>query len=241
MQQSLYVALSGQVARERRLETVAHNVSNINTPGFRAAGISFSAELARTGGVQTAFSWEGPDFISQRNGSLTKTDNPLDVATRGNAWFGIKTETGPAYTRDGRMRMAETGALETINGDAVLDAGGGPIILDTAAGAPQIAPDGMITQGGKQLAAIGLFALDPAARLSRSAGSSVVSSAAATAVLDFSVNGVAQGYIETSNVDPVLEMTKMISLSREYEAINTTIFQTESSLRDAIKTLAANS
>ncbi len=239
MQSSLYVSLSGQVARERRLATVAHNVANMNTAGFRATGIGFAAELGRTGDVVTAFASSGPEYISRRAGGVAKTDNALDLAVQGNGWFSVKNENGVAYTRDGRMRIAETGALETVTGSAVLDAGGAPIVLDPAAGAPQVAQDGMITQGGKQVSAIGLFEIDPGASLARAGGSAVVPSTAPAAILDFAKNGVLQGFVESSNVDPILEMTKMIALSREFEAINTSISLSETSLHEAIKTLAS--
>lgn len=241
MQSGIYVALSGQIARERRLATVAHNVANMNTPGFRATGIGFEAELGRTGDVKTAFASPGADFISRRAGALSKTDNALDVAVQGEGWFGMKIGDGVVYSRDGRMRLSETGALETITGGAMLDAGGAPIVLDAAGGAPQIAQDGMITQSGRQVGALGLFSLDPSAALTRAANSGVVPDKPAAAILDFSKNGVVQGYVENSNLDPVLEITKLISLSREFDAINTSVSLSESSLRDAIRTLAATS
>ena len=241
MQSGIYVSLSGQVARERRLATIAHNVSNMNTPGFRASGISFATELGKTGETQTSFVSPGVDFISRRAGGLIRTDNAFDIAVQGDGWFGVRSAEGVVYSRDGRMQLTETGALETVGGSAILDAGGAPIVLDPAAGAPQIAQDGMITQGGRQVGAIGLFAIDPDATLTRAANSAVMPDKPATAILDFSRNGVAQGYQENSNVDPVLEIAKLISLSREFEAINTSMSQSESSLRDAIRTLAVSS
>jgi flagellar basal-body rod protein FlgF len=126
MQSGLYVSLSGQVALQRRLETIASNVANMNTVGYRADGVTFATELARAGDSQVAFASAGPDFISRENGPLSKTDNPLDVAVQGDGWFAIQTPNGVAYTRDGRMRISETGALQTVNGFQVLDAGGAP-------------------------------------------------------------------------------------------------------------------
>ena len=64
-------------------------------------------------------------FISRQVGASVKTDNPFDVAIQGDGWMAIQTQSGIAYTRDGRMRMSESGALETLIGNPVLDAGGG--------------------------------------------------------------------------------------------------------------------
>jgi flagellar basal-body rod protein FlgF len=241
MQSGLYVSLSGQVALERRLDTIANNVANMNTVGYRADGVSFSAELARAGDDQVAFASTGAGFISRQTGPLTKTDNPLDVAVQGDGWFSIKTPTGVAYTRDGRMRMSDTGMLQTLNGYQVLDAGGAPITLDSDGGAPTISADGMITQDGKQIAAIGLFSVPDDARLTRTVNSGVISDKPATPILDFDANGVIQGTVEGSNVDPVMEMSKLISVTRAFDSVSSAMNQSEASLQDAIKTLGSSS
>ncbi len=85
MQSGLYVALSGQVALERRLQTIAANVANMNTVGYRADGVSFEAQMAKAGDSVVAFAGSGTDFISRQSGGITKTGNPLDVAVQGSA------------------------------------------------------------------------------------------------------------------------------------------------------------
>jgi flagellar basal-body rod protein FlgF len=240
MQSGLYVSLSGQVALQRRLETIASNVANMNTVGYRADGVTFATELARAGDSQVAFASAGPDFISRENGPLSKTDNPLDVAVQGDGWFAIQTPNGVAYTRDGRMRISETGALQTVNGFQVLDAGGAPIALDANAGPPTISADGMITQDSKQISAIGLFSIPNDARLTRTVNSGVIPNKPATPILDFTQNGVIQGTVEGSNVNPILEMSKLISVTRSFDSISNAMAQSESSLQDAIKTLGSS-
>ena len=137
------------------------------------------------------------------------------------------------------MRMSETGALQTLNGNAVLDAGGAPIMLNPAAGAPTISGDGMITQDGKQVGAIGLFAIDDDAKLTRAENSGVIPDKPATPILDFTRNGMLQGFVEGANVNPIEEMTKLIAVTRGFDGVNSQVSQTESSLQDAIKTLGA--
>ena len=241
MTTSLYVALSGQIVRERRLETIATNVANMNSVGYRATGVSFEARPAPASGGGATYVDSGTDFVSRRAGALTRTENPFDIAVNGDGWLGIKQSNGVAYTRDGRLKLSESGELQTVNGDSVLDVGGAPLTLDPNGGSVSIAADGMISQGGRQFGAVGLFLLAPDARLTRSANASVVPDKPASPVLDFTNNGIAQGYVESSNVDPILEMTKLISLSREFDDISATISQTENSLGDAIKTLLATS
>jgi flagellar basal-body rod protein FlgF len=237
MQSGLYVSLSGQVALERRLETIASNVANMNTVGYRADGVSFSAELAKAGDQQVAFASTGSGYISRVSGPLAKTGNPLDLAVQGDGWFAIQTPSGIAYTRDGRMQLAETGALQTVNGYQVLDAGGAPISLDTSAGPPNISADGMITQDGKQIAAVGLFSIPNDASLTHTVNSGVIANKPATPILDFTQNGVVQGSVEGSNVNPIMEMSKLISVTRAFDGINSAMAQSESSMQDAIKTL----
>jgi flagellar basal-body rod protein FlgF len=239
MRNSLYVALSAQISLERRLETIANNVANMNTAGYRAEGVSFAAEVARAGDASLSYVSPGTPFVSRQTGATVKTGDPLDVAVQGEGWIAIQTPSGIAYTRDGRMRMAETGALETLNGDAVLDAGGAPIMLNPAASAPNISSDGMITQNGAQVGAIGLYAIDADAKLTRAEGSSVIPDKPATPILDFTRNGLLQGFVENANVDPIEEMTKLIAVTRAFDSVSSQVAQTESSLQDAIKTLGA--
>jgi flagellar basal-body rod protein FlgF len=240
MQNGLYVSLSAQVALERRLETIADKVANMNTVGYRATGVSFESLIAKAGDARLGYASSGSDFISRRLGGLIKTDNTLDFAVQGDGWFGIQTPQGTAYTRDGRVQIDESGTLRTMSGDPLLDAGGAPILVDSAAGPLNVSADGMITQNGRQVGAIGLFAIDPTANLKRAENSSVVPDKPATPVLDFTRDGVVQGAVEGSNVDPVREMTRLIEVTRAFDGVAAETSQSETSLQDAIKALGAS-
>jgi flagellar basal-body rod protein FlgF len=159
---------------------------------------------------------------------------------QGDGWFGIQTPRGPAYTRDGRARIDESGTLRTLNGDAILDAGGAPILVDGAAGPLTVSADGMITQNGRQVGAIGLFAIDPGASLIRAENSGVVPDKPPTAILEFTRDGVVQGAVESSNVDPVREMTRLIDVTRAFDGVAAEASQSETSLQEAIKTLGSS-
>ena len=238
---SMYVTLSAQVALERKLDTIAQNVANLGTVGYRADEIKFEEELSKAASDSTAFVSSGDTYISRRAGALTKTDNALDVAVQGDGWFGIQTPSGVVYTRDGRMRLLETGELQTLNGYAILDVGRAPITLDPTAGPPIIARDGMIMQAGQQLGAIGLFHIDPATKLERFENSGVVPQGPAEEVLDFSTNGVVQGFVEEANVNPIMEISRLIEVSRAFEAVSAAIEKSEATSTNSIKTLGATS
>jgi len=242
MQSALYVALSAQVAMEKRLNTVANNVANVNTGGFRADEVKFEEIMSTTAKEAVSFASSGQNFISRRSGPMNKTDNPLDVAIQGDGWFAFSAPNGAiAYTRDGRMKMTENGELQTLNGYPILDAGGAPIALDPRAGSPVIGRDGMIMQGDDQVGQIGLFNLNQGAKLTRFDNSGVFANSPGVPVEDFNANSIHQGFSEGSNVNPLLELTKLISIQRSFESAATATAETESSLMDAIRTLGPSS
>lgn len=240
MQSSLYVGLSAQIALRNRLETIAHNVANSTTAGFRAENVRFDALVERAGNDLVAFASTGETFLSRLSGGLNKTDNPLDMAVGGEGFFAFRGPNGPVYTRDGRMIMTAQGQLVTVRGYPVLDAGGAPLQLDPNAGPPAISRDGMITQNGRQVGAVGLFAIDPKAKLLRFENSGVMPDRPATPVLEFAQNSIMQGFIENSNVNAVEEMSRLIAVQRAFESVTATLAASETSFSDAIKTLGSS-
>jgi flagellar basal-body rod protein FlgF len=163
----------------------------------------------------------------------------FDVAVEGDAWLGIQTPAGTVYTRDGRMRLSPTGELQTLSGYPVLDAGGTGMLLDPNAGPPRIGRDGTITQANRQVGAIGLFNIDSKANLRRYENSGVIPDRAATPVLDFSRTGMQQGFIENANVNAVMEMSRLINVTRAFEMVSASLAASEASLQEAIRQLGA--
>jgi flagellar basal-body rod protein FlgF len=240
MQSSLYVALSAQLSLQRRLDTIAHNVANSSTAGFRAEQVKFESLLSNTGADPVAFASAGQSYLSRASGEMVKTDNPLDVAVQGEAWLGISTPAGTVYTRDGRMKMAPTGELQSIDGYGYLDVGGSPIVVDPSQGPVTISRDGMVMQNKRQVGSIGLFQIDERAKLTRFENSGVIPDAAAQPVVDFIKTGVMQGFVERSNVNPVTEMSRLIMVTRTLEAVTMSLNTTESNLQDAVKSLGSS-
>jgi flagellar basal-body rod protein FlgF len=237
----MYVALSAQMSLQRRMETLANNVANASVAGFRGEQTKFESVLSDAATESVAFSSAGDSFINRSAGQLTRTDNPLDIAVQGDAWFAIQTPSGTVYTRDGRMQIGLGGELQSIDGHPMLDVGGSPIQVDPNAGPLQIAGDGMITQNNRQIGAVGLFTIDQDAKLSRYENSGVIPDKPATPALDFTRVGVVQGHIEGSNVNPMWEMSQLIMVSRSYDAVSGSIDQSEDSLKEAIKALGPSS
>ena len=241
METSLYVGLSGQMAMERRLATIANNVANAGTTGFRAEGVHFSTVVSRTAPFVTAFATEGSAHVDPRGGGLIKTGNSLDVAIQGEGFMAIQTPQGTAYTRDGRMQMLATGDLVSLNGHPILDVSGSPITLDPSGGPAAINRDGSLQQSGRAIGAIGLFEADLSKGYRRYENSGFVPGSTPQPIEDFTRNGVVQGFIEESNVNPILEMTHLIAVQRAFEAMSSGMEQRDSTLRDTIQALGARS
>ena len=239
MQDSLYVALSSQIALEKRLSTIADNVANMGTVGFRATGVKFEDLVSGLGSNSVSFASSGSTFLSGATGSLQETGSPFDFAIQGDAWFAIETPAGMVMTRDGRFTMLETGELVTHQGFPVLDAGGAPLQLDPMNGPPDAGADGMLRQNGNIVGAIGLFTFNPGENFVRYGNSGIVPVGDPEPVVDRIDVGLAQGFLEDSNVNPVLEMSRLIVVQRAFESTAALIRDAETSLDDAVKSLGA--
>lgn len=240
MQTGLYVAVSSQMALEKRMNTLADNVANSSTVGFRSTEVKFNQLLGDTRPTKVSFVSEGQEFLNTNNGGLDRTGNQLDFAIKGDAWFQIDTPAGPALTRDGRFTLTETGDLVTLRGYPVLDAGGAPIRLNAQANEIKVGADGAIQQNGTPVAALGLYEANFANGFSRYDNSAVIPNAEPEPVVDRFDVGVMQGYVEESNVNPVQEMSQLIMVSRAFENITSLMRDSEGSLDEAIKTLGGS-
>lgn len=241
MQSSLYVALSSQIALSRQLETIAGNVANSPTTGFRADQVVFHTLVSHTPSGDVAFASRGGTFVSRATGEIVRTDGALDIAVKGHGWLAVETSNGRAYTRDGRLSMAADGTVRTAAGHALLDTGGTPMQLLPSGGPVQIADDGSVRQGGRTAGVIGLFDIDPQAKVTRIDPSTVTTDAATAAPADGKKSSIVQGYLERTNANPILEMSKLITVQRSFEAISAAVSSTESTLHEAIRTLGGSS
>lgn len=241
MQPSLYVSLSGQMSLMRRLETLAHNVANVNTAGFRAEEIKFEQLVSPKTDTPTAFVTARETYINRQGGEMVRTENPLDIAVQGDAWLAFQGPNGLVYTRDGRMTMTAEGELRTLNGYPLVDVGGAPIQLNANGGPPSIASDGTITQGQQRVGVIGLFTIPEQANLVRFENSGVIPDTATEPALDFNRTRVIQGFMEQANVNPVNEISRLIQIQRSFDSISNAMTQTEQVMSSAVKTLGETS
>ncbi|UXS30748.1 flagellar basal-body rod protein FlgF [Agrobacterium tumefaciens] len=240
MQSGLYVALSSQIALERRLTTISDNMANVNTVGFRGSEVKFDEMVAKNHNdmnAKVAFVSQGNDYLSTRQGAFEQTGNSFDFAIKGDAWFSLDTPDGQILTRDGRFTMRPDGALISSSGYPVLDAGGGPIQLNANGGPITVGLDGAIRQNENIVATLGIFQADFSQGFLRHPNSGVKPVAQPTPVVNNHEVGVVQGYLEESNVNGISQMTQLIQVNRAFESISSLMRDTESTFGEGIKTL----
>ena len=223
MDNALYVGLSRQMVLRREMDIVANNIANADTAGFKVESL-----IEKTDPKAPAFTLMGPKpvkFVSEdgvlRNfgqGALRQTGAPLDMAIEGQGFFRVTTAAGERYTRDGRFRTDDTGRLVTDGGAAVLDEGGGEITVDPEKGQVSISQDGVVSQGPERIGKIGVVNFATLSILEKT-GDNLYKNTSNQTPTPSTDARVRQGMLEGSNVQPILEITKMIEVSRAYEQI----------------------
>jgi flagellar basal-body rod protein FlgF len=250
MENTVLIGLSRQTALRRELEIVANNVANLNTTGFKADGAVFaeylqngaheeaSSALRRMSLVQDTQTWHD---MSQ--GGIQQTGNPLDVAIEGDAFLVVQTPRGERYTRNGAFQINAQGQLVTSAGDQVIGENG-PITFGTTDRDIVINPDGTIrVKEGQSPIDTGrgrlrLVAFANPQRLQKD-GSSTFNAPAGLQQQPPAVTvRVQQGAIEKSNVRAVVEMSRMIELTRTYGEVASILQQQSDLRRDTIGRLA---
>ena len=241
MENTLLIGLSRQTALARRLDVIANNVANMNTTGFKADGVvtaehtTPSASSAGTG-RRISFVMDRATWHDHRAGPVQQTGNPLDIAVDGDAFLVVQTPRGERYTRNGALQLNAAGELVTSDGFRVIG-DGGPVTFQPQDRNIVIAPDGSIAAGDASRGKLRLVEFAQRGRLQKDGASNFT--APADVQPQPSVQGrVVQGAVEKSNVQSVVEMTRLIDATRTYTQI-AQMAQTQSDMRrNAIERLA---
>jgi flagellar basal-body rod protein FlgF len=250
MENALLIGLSRQVTLERQMDVVANNVANMNTAGFKAERTLFEEYLSpgahednfvgrdrRVSYVQDRATFH--DFSA---GPLEQTKNPLDVAIDGNAFLVVQTPAGERYTRDGSLQINNQGQLVTASGNQVLGANG-PIVFQPTDKSINIAADGNISvlEGTASIDSLrGKLRLVNFANAQQlvKEGSNLFTAAAGAAAQPDTKAQIRQGYVEKSNVNSVMEMTRMIDVTRAYTQLSAMLQQQGDLRKTALEKLA---
>lgn len=239
MENPSFIALSSQTALTRQMEVLSNNLANMNTTGFKAERLVFTEMLAEPDQDMDAMgpmSFVEPyaTYMDFSVGQITATGNPLDVALADEGFFAVQAADGTAYTRGGRFSLDANGALVNDAGLPVLGAGGGPVELG---GSTQIsvAADGTISDENGIVARLAVFGFDDPQSLKRGPGG--LYTADGQQPTEIAVPKVVQGMIEGSNVSPILEMTRLIEVSRSYQRMQQIVESEHERQKQAIERL----
>ncbi len=216
MDNASYVTVSRQAGLLDQLDVIATNISNAETTGYRREVTVFSEFVEETGGETGSISMATvrARFADVTQGVIEATGSALDVAIEGDGFFVVETPEGERLTRAGSFTTDVDGALVTLNGSFVLDEGGAQIFIPPNAGGVLVAPDGTISADGEQIGQIALVTVEDPAQLRHSGGVLLISD---QPLLPAEGARVVQGFLESSNVDPLLEITHLIEVQRAYE------------------------
>jgi flagellar basal-body rod protein FlgF len=234
MDNAIYTTLTRQSGLMREMQVVANNIANAATTGFRQEGVIFSEYVKRVdGGESLSMATAAVRNTSMLQGTLTQTGGSLDLAIEGDGFFLIETAQGERLTRSGHFTSSAEGELVTADGNRVLDIGGAPVFLPPDAVDLAVAADGTMSAGGLPLAQIGLVQPVDVLGLIRETG---VLFRADAGVEPADTGRILQGFLESSNVDPISQIARMIEVQRAYEMGQSLLEREDERIRSAIKT-----
>lgn len=215
MDNAIYAALTRQSGLMREMRTVANNMANSSTTGFKKEGVVFSEHLTSLRDGRETLSMANahgrePDLSP---GSLTLTGGKFDLALESDGFFMVETPQGNRLTRAGSFLLSPEGELINADGYRVLDEGQAPIALPPGVKSFGVGADGTISADGLPIGRLGVFDQQDQSLLRHVAGT-LFSADGAEPVENPTVR---QGFLEESNVNPVLEIARMIEVQRAYE------------------------
>lgn len=216
MYKGIYITMAGMLMRENEFASISNNLANINTTGYKKQ--SFASRLYpllsgrpsqphaiyQDARAQTYF---GTQYIDTSQGALKQTHNPFDLAIQGEGFFAVRQGNKILYTREGSFTTDRENFLVTQTGLRVLDENNNPIVIDGIK--IEIGKNGNIFVDGNLVGRIKLVGLNNLRHVGQSLYEGVESGQADGQIL--------QGWIESSNVNPMSEMVQMIQAIRNFD------------------------
>jgi len=228
MENISYVGLSHQTAIKKQLTVTANNIANMTTTGYKAQELIFLEHVmaARGGDKNEEISMviDNSTYRRVEQGALSQTHNPLDMAINGSGYFVVNTDEGARYTRAGDFSLNEIGEIVTKEGYPVVNAAGTPIVVPPGESQITVSGSGTISTENGEIGQLNLVEFDNEQDLIELGGN--LYNALDQQALPAKNTKVVQGMLETSNVQPIIEMNKMIEALRSYQSIQK-ILQTD--------------
>ncbi len=223
METTSYIALSRQGALRREMDTVAHNIANMNTTAYKGEKMMFVEHLTKSKDDlgfmprKLSFTRDIAQYRNLEEGPIHTTGNTFNVAIRGDGYFVVETPEGiQNYTRNGDFTMDAQGQLVTQGGNPVLSTGGAPIFLSPQDQNVTISGDGTISTNNGPLGQLRVVRFDDIQKLKSEQGGLLNTDQAPQEVPRPSL---VQGALEGSNIQPVIELSRMIEVHRSYDSV----------------------
>lgn len=231
-----YTILTRQAGLLRETQAVAHNIANISTSGYRREKPMFSefVRALQPGEPSLSMSTLNIRGVDTSQGPLSPTGGTFDFAIEGPGFFMLNTSEGQVLTRAGSFTANAQGELVAPDGAQLLDTGGSPVFVPSDATGINLAADGTLSADGIPLSQIGVFAPENLAAMERRQG---VRFAVTGDALPVENPTILQGYVENSNVDPVLEIARMIEVQHAYTLGQQFLDKEDERLKAVLQTL----
>lgn len=235
MESTGYTTLTRLSGLAREMDVIANNIANASTTGYRTEEMIFSEYVkAVEDGPSLSMAQGNIRWISYAQGTLGPTGGDLDFAIEGDGFFLVQTPQGERLTRAGSFATSNAGDLVTNDGYPVLDAGGAPLFIPPATQIG-VAADGTISADGAPIGQIGVVMPVAPDEMQRQGGTMFLAEAGFDPVEN---PRVVQGFLEASNVSPVAEISRMITVQRAYELGQSFLEREDDRIRNLLKTLA---
>jgi flagellar basal-body rod protein FlgF len=229
MIKGLHLSARSLHSGNQHIGVVANNLANINTSGFKREE-PFSEILNSAGQIEIR---QTTDF---KQGELVHTGNPLNLSIKGDGFFKVETENGTRITRDGRFQISNEGILINSNGDKVLGTDGEINFGENIFQQDQminISKSGEIKVGKETVATLDIVKVEDLKTLEKAGSNYFLQPEDDFTTLDPDEFEIAQGFLESANVNPVEEMQSMIKLNKDYQSSFKIVTYLDKSLEDA--------
>ncbi len=260
MLEGVYIASSGGVKQQRKLEILSNNLANLNTPGFKKDNLVFEElippfkdgrpfEASRNTLLPPAIGSNDVSYVAVsaqntnfKQGTLIETGNTFDIALEGEGFIPVQTPQGTRYTRAGSLMLDGQGQLITKNGHPIIAQGEQPVFLPQGASKFSIDQQGLISaQAGDNIQSVGqlrVVGFENLSDLEKEGEGLYKLSNPNAQEIDVEGTRVIQGFVENSNVSAVEEMTKMIETVRTFEAYQKIIQSIDEADGQAVNSIA---
>jgi flagellar basal-body rod protein FlgF len=244
MDNTAYIALSRQMALWKQMNIVSNNMANMNTAGYKQDNALFtsyinqSPEATGIGAMPMFFTQDYADFQNFAEGAFKDTGNTFDLAIKGDGFFCVETKDGEKYTRKGQFTLNEDGALATTDGDLVMSENNTPFFFAPGETDITISENGDVMTENGLIGRLKIAKFADNQKLLKIAG--VLFENTEGNAVNFGSDNVriAQGMVESSNVNSITEMTNLVKIQRSYEYVQQMIDEEHDRLSNTISVYA---